>query len=53
MREEKIAFVICPGCGTRFHLLTEDFAARPQAHCHCPNCHREFQPREHLELRRL
>jgi hypothetical protein len=50
---DKIVFVVCPSCKERFHIMVEDFAAHREAQCHCPFCHAEFQPRDHLEVARL
>ena len=49
MIEQKIVFAVCPKCGGKFHIMVEDFAARPDANCHCPFCQEEFPPRNHLE----
>lgn len=50
---DKIVFVICPKCGGKFHIFVEDFATHQDAKCHCPFCHEEFLPKEHLAVGRF
>ncbi|MBI2986593.1 MAG: hypothetical protein HYY45_07480 [Deltaproteobacteria bacterium] len=46
----KIAYVRCPKCGEEFHIMAEDFAQHRDMNCHCPFCHKEFLPSQHLVI---
>lgn len=36
------SYVECPACRDRF-LVGDEFFVLPEAACHCPYCHTEFQ----------